>query len=144
MPSKSATEVKGKCKRSNKQANGSKGVFSGRIESSFVASAKLLSSTEFSLSSSDLFSSNTSATLLEMEKIMTMIIGESKELALDLEALIIATLDKIDSPVCWQLGEKVLLNCACKRYNIFIPDMEAKETIPSTSETSNLRNDTNS
>ncbi|GJZ30067.1 phospholipase-like protein [Tanacetum coccineum] len=55
--------------------------------------------------------SNTSATLLKMEKIMTMIIDESKELSLDLEALIIATLDKIDSPVCWQLGEKVLLNC---------------------------------
>ncbi|GJZ27320.1 phospholipase-like protein [Tanacetum coccineum] len=85
--------------------------------------------------------SNTSDTLLEMEKIMTMIIEESGELALDLEALIIATLDKIDSPVCWQLGEKVLLNCAAKLQPP-LPDMEAKETIPSTSETSNLRNDT--
>ncbi|GKD59302.1 phospholipase-like protein [Tanacetum coccineum] len=85
--------------------------------------------------------SNASATLLEMEKIMTMIIEESGELALDLEALINATLDKIDSPVCWQLGEKVLLNCAAK-LRPPLPDMEAKETIPSISETSNLRNDT--
>nr|GEY20687.1 hypothetical protein [Tanacetum cinerariifolium] len=85
--------------------------------------------------------SNVSATLLEMEKIMTMIIEESGELALDLEALINATLDKIDSPVCWQLGEKVLLNCAAK-LRPPLPDMEAKETIPSISETSNLRNDT--
>nr|GFB67573.1 hypothetical protein [Tanacetum cinerariifolium] len=75
------------------------------------------------------------------EKIMTMIIEESGELALDLEALINATLDKIDSPVCWQLGEKVLLNCAAK-LRPPLPDMEAKETIPSISETSNLRNDT--
>ncbi|GKA82208.1 phospholipase-like protein, partial [Tanacetum coccineum] len=104
---------------------------------SFVVSVKLLSSTEFS----DLFSSNTSATLLEMERIMTMIIDESKELALDLEALIIATLDKIDSPLCWQLGEKVLLNCAAKLQPRF-PNMEAKETIPSTSRTSNTRNNT--
>ncbi|GKE05681.1 phospholipase-like protein, partial [Tanacetum coccineum] len=58
--------------------------------------------------------SNTSATLLEMEKIMTTIIEESGELALNLKALIITTLDKIDSPVCWQLGEKVILNCAAK------------------------------
>ena len=53
-------------------------------------------STEFSLSSSDLFSSNTSATVLEMEKIMTMIIEEREELARDLEVLIIATLDKVN------------------------------------------------
>ncbi|PWA89488.1 phospholipase-like protein [Artemisia annua] len=90
------------------------------------------------LTSADL---NTSATLLEMEKIMTMIIEESKELAPDLETLIIATLDKIDSPVCWQLGKKVLRNCAGK-LQPRLPDMEAKETIPCTSETSNLRKDT--
>ncbi|GJX51622.1 phospholipase-like protein, partial [Tanacetum coccineum] len=85
--------------------------------------------------------SNTSDTLLEMEKIMTMIIVESGELALDLKALIITTLDKIDSPVCWQLGERVLLNCAAKLQPRLL-DMEAKETIPSISETSNLRKDT--
>nr|GEX16746.1 phospholipase-like protein [Tanacetum cinerariifolium] len=85
--------------------------------------------------------SNTSDTLLEMEKIMTMIIVESGELALDLKALIITTLDKIDSPVCWQLGERVLLNCAAKLQPRLL-DMEAKETIPSISEASNLRKDT--
>nr|GEX60282.1 phospholipase-like protein [Tanacetum cinerariifolium] len=58
--------------------------------------------------------SNTSDTLLEIEQIMTTIIVESGELALDLKALIITTLDKIDSPVCWLLGERVLLNCAAK------------------------------
>ncbi|PWA76334.1 phospholipase-like protein [Artemisia annua] len=76
-----------------------------------------------------------------MEKIMTMIIEEREELARDLEALLIATPDKIDSPGGRQLGEKVLLNCAAK-LQPRLPDMEAKETICCTSETSNLRNDT--
>ncbi|GKC15614.1 phospholipase-like protein [Tanacetum coccineum] len=85
--------------------------------------------------------SNTSDTLLEMEKLMTTIIVESGELAPDLKALIITTLDKIDSPVCWLLGKRVLLNCAAKLQPRLL-DMEAKETIPSISETSSLRNDT--
>ncbi|PWA44549.1 phospholipase-like protein [Artemisia annua] len=85
--------------------------------------------------------SNTSSTVLEMEKIMTMIIEEREEVGRDLEALIITTLDKIDSPVCRQLGGKVLMNCAAKLQPRLL-DMDAKETIPSTSETSNLRNHT--
>ncbi|XP_071696973.1 uncharacterized protein [Rutidosis leptorrhynchoides] len=56
---------------------------------------------------------NNTSSVLKMEKIMTMIIEESRE-ALALEALITTTLEKIASPICLQLGEKVLKNCAAK------------------------------
>ncbi|XP_071697055.1 uncharacterized protein [Rutidosis leptorrhynchoides] len=90
---------------------------------------------------------NDSYTVLKMEKIMTMIIEESEK-ALELEALIITTLEKIASPSCWRLGKKVLKKCAAK-LRPHLPDMaqdvsiafEAKETIPCTSDTSKLMND---
>ncbi|KAJ0614894.1 putative sister chromatid cohesion protein Pds5 [Helianthus annuus] len=53
--------------------------------------------------------SNSSAIVFEMEKIMTMIIDENKELAPELLRLIIT------SHVCWKLGEKVLMNYAAHR-----------------------------
>ncbi|GJS78060.1 phospholipase-like protein [Tanacetum coccineum] len=61
--------------------------------------------------------SNSSAIVLKMEKIMTMIIEESEERAPKLQALIVASLKKdnqIASPVGWQLGEKVLMNWTAK------------------------------
>lgn len=61
--------------------------------------------------------SNSSAIVLEMEKIMTIIIDENKELAHELVGLLVASLKKdkeIASPVCWQLGEKVLMNVAAQ------------------------------
>ncbi|XP_071698851.1 uncharacterized protein [Rutidosis leptorrhynchoides] len=87
--------------------------------------------------------SNDSYTVLKMEKIMTMIIEESEK-ALELEALIITTLEKVNkitSPICWQLGEKVLKKCAAK-LRTHLPDMaqdEVKETIPCTSDTSKFK-----
>ncbi|KAI3762786.1 hypothetical protein L1987_53227 [Smallanthus sonchifolius] len=48
-----------------------------------------------------------------MEKTMTMIIDESEELAAELLSLIdtiVKNDNRIASPVCWQLGEKVLMN----------------------------------
>nr|XP_043622837.1 uncharacterized protein LOC122594451 [Erigeron canadensis] len=59
--------------------------------------------------------SNSSAIVLKMEKIMTMIIEESKCLAPELVALLVTSVKKdnqIASPVCWQLGVKILTNCA--------------------------------
>ncbi|PWA34712.1 phospholipase-like protein [Artemisia annua] len=61
--------------------------------------------------------SNSSAIVLKMEKIMTMIIEESEDRAPELQGLIVASLKKdkqIGSPVCWQLGEKVLMNWFAK------------------------------
>nr|XP_043637363.1 uncharacterized protein LOC122608333 [Erigeron canadensis] len=61
--------------------------------------------------------SNSSAVILEMEKIMTMIIEESEELAPELVGLIVTNVKKdnqIASPVCWQLGLKVLMNGAAQ------------------------------
>ncbi|XP_071699622.1 uncharacterized protein [Rutidosis leptorrhynchoides] len=90
--------------------------------------------------------SNNSTTVHKMEGIMTMIIEESGE-ALALEALIITTLGKINkiaSPSCWQLGEKVLKNCDAK-LTPRSPDMAKDEAIVTnlcTSDTSQFRNDT--
>ncbi|PWA55242.1 phospholipase-like protein [Artemisia annua] len=61
--------------------------------------------------------SNSTAIVLHMEKIMTMLIEESEELAIELQALILASMTKDNqsaSPVCWQFGEKVLMICAAK------------------------------
>ncbi|KAI7728387.1 hypothetical protein M8C21_009464 [Ambrosia artemisiifolia] len=62
--------------------------------------------------------SNSSAIVYEMEKIMTMVIDENEELAPELLSLIITTMKsdyRIASHVCWQLGEKVLMNYAAHR-----------------------------
>ncbi|XP_071698446.1 uncharacterized protein [Rutidosis leptorrhynchoides] len=83
----------------------------------------------------------------KMEKIMTMIMEGSGE-ALALEALITATIEKVNkiaSPICWRLGQRVLKNCAAAKLRQIRPDMaqdEAKGTNPCTSDTSKLRNDT--
>ncbi|KAK1413125.1 hypothetical protein QVD17_34892 [Tagetes erecta] len=56
---------------------------------------------------------NSSAIVLKMEKVMTLIIEESDELKLELVDLLVTFLrnnNPIASPVCWQLGEKVLMN----------------------------------
>nr|XP_043636113.1 sister chromatid cohesion protein PDS5 homolog B-B-like [Erigeron canadensis] len=61
--------------------------------------------------------SNSSAIVYEMEKIMTMIIEESKELKHELQCNVVASVkrnNQITSHVCWQLGEKVLMNCAAQ------------------------------
>ncbi|XP_071698118.1 uncharacterized protein [Rutidosis leptorrhynchoides] len=81
--------------------------------------------------------------LLKMEKIMTMIIEESGE-ALALEALINTILEKTVSPICWQLGQKVLKNCDAKlrSHRTNMAQDEAKGTNPCTSDTNNLKNDT--
>ncbi|KAJ0805058.1 putative sister chromatid cohesion protein Pds5 [Helianthus annuus] len=62
--------------------------------------------------------SNSSDIIFEMEKIMTMIIDENKELAPELLRLIVTTMERdnqITSHVCWKLGEKVLMNYAAHR-----------------------------
>ncbi|MFS7911830.1 putative sister chromatid cohesion protein Pds5 [Helianthus anomalus] len=62
--------------------------------------------------------SNSSAIVFEMEKIMTMIIDEHKELTPELLRLIVTTMERdnqITSHVCWKLGEKVLMNYAAHR-----------------------------
>ncbi|KAI7726561.1 hypothetical protein M8C21_015612 [Ambrosia artemisiifolia] len=63
-------------------------------------------------------SSNSSAIVYEMEKIMTMIIDENEEFAPELLSLIVTTMKsdyRIAAHVCWQLGEKVLMNYAAHR-----------------------------
>ncbi|PWA94379.1 phospholipase-like protein [Artemisia annua] len=104
--------------------------------------------------------SNSTAIVLNMEKIMTMLIDESEELAIELQALILASMTKDNqsaSPVCWQFGEKVLMICAAKlkpvdRMSIAVYDypkmvahicetaseMVYNETIPFTTERSNM------
>ncbi|XP_071698578.1 uncharacterized protein [Rutidosis leptorrhynchoides] len=80
---------------------------------------------------------------LKMEKIMTMIIEESGD-ALSLEALINTILEKTVSPICWQLGQKVLKNCDAKlrSHRTNMAQDEAKSSNPCTSDTNNLKNDT--
>ncbi|KAL8225722.1 hypothetical protein R6Q57_018279 [Mikania cordata] len=61
--------------------------------------------------------SNSSAIVFEMEKIMTMIIDDSEEFGTELLSLIVRVVksdNRIASPVCLQLGEKVLLNYAAQ------------------------------
>ncbi|PWA94382.1 phospholipase-like protein [Artemisia annua] len=67
--------------------------------------------------SSDLLSSNSTAIVLNMENIMSMIIEKNEELAHVLQALVITSLKKDNqsgSPVCWKFGEKVLMICSGK------------------------------
>ncbi|KAG7998196.1 hypothetical protein I3843_01G246300 [Carya illinoinensis] len=52
-----------------------------------------------------------------METIMTMVIEESEEISLDLLIPLLSSVKKenqTDSPIAWQLGEKVITNCAVK------------------------------
>ncbi|PWA73961.1 phospholipase-like protein [Artemisia annua] len=61
--------------------------------------------------------SNSPAVVSKMEKILTMILGESKVFPHELVGLLTASVKKdnqIVSPVCSQLGEKVLKNCAAR------------------------------
>ncbi|KAI3763264.1 hypothetical protein L1987_53718 [Smallanthus sonchifolius] len=69
--------------------------------------------------------SNSSAIVFKMEEIMTMIIEESDELGLELVGLLVTFLknnNPIASPVCWQLGEKVLMNFGA-RFKPHLPNM---------------------
>lgn len=59
--------------------------------------------------------SNSCEVVHEMEKIMTMIIEESEKPKVELVGLLVMSVrncNQIKSPGCWQLGEKVLKNCA--------------------------------
>ncbi|GKA84394.1 phospholipase-like protein, partial [Tanacetum coccineum] len=61
--------------------------------------------------------SDSTANVLNVEKIITMIKEKSKKLAIELQALIRTSMKKDNqsgSPVCWQFGEKVLMICAAK------------------------------
>ncbi|KAI7746849.1 hypothetical protein M8C21_016306, partial [Ambrosia artemisiifolia] len=69
--------------------------------------------------------SNSSAIVLKMEEIMTMIIDEADELKLQLVDFLVTfpkNNNKIASHVCWQLGQKVLMNYAARSKPQF-PDM---------------------
>ena len=93
---------------------------------------------------------NSSAVVSEMEKIMTMIVVDSKEFPHELVALLTTRVNEdnqviiisqiftiigslfilrvtfflqIVSPVCWELGEKVLKNCAARLNKPHLPDM---------------------
>ncbi|GJW90259.1 phospholipase-like protein [Tanacetum coccineum] len=116
--------------------------------------------------------SNSTAIVLYMENIMSMIIEKNEELAHVLQALVITSLKKdnqIASPVCWQFGKKALMICAAK-LKLHLPDMardmsiavydypqmvaqicktasehnvmEVNEAIPYTNEANKLRKDT--
>nr|GEU60897.1 phospholipase-like protein [Tanacetum cinerariifolium] len=61
--------------------------------------------------------SNTFDVVLMMRQIMTTIIEESEPLNLELVDLLVMSVRKenqITSPVCWQLGDKILRKCAAK------------------------------
>nr|GEW73515.1 phospholipase-like protein [Tanacetum cinerariifolium] len=104
--------------------------------------------------------SNSTAIVLYMENILSMIIEKNEELAHVLQALVITSLKKdnqIASPVCWQFGKKALMICAAK-LKLHLPDMardmsialynyplyqrEVNEAIPYTNKANKLRKDT--
>ncbi|GJY77149.1 phospholipase-like protein [Tanacetum coccineum] len=95
--------------------------------------------------------SNSSDVVLKMKKILTIIIEESEPLNLELVDLLVASVRKenqIISPVCWELGNKVIKKCAAK-LKPFLRDKLAKEvyeslgeTIPSTTNTSKVMKNT--
>ncbi|PWA55245.1 phospholipase-like protein [Artemisia annua] len=81
--------------------------------------------------------SNSSAVVSEMEKIMTMIVAESKEFPHELVGLLTTRVNEdnqIVSPVCWELGEKVLKNCAARLNKPHLPDMSLRRFQHSKSE----------
>nr|GFA06886.1 hypothetical protein [Tanacetum cinerariifolium] len=80
--------------------------------------------------------SNSSAVVSKMEQIMTMIMGESKDLH-KLAGLLTASVklnDQIASPVSCQLGEKVLKNCAARLSKPHRTDMSVRDCENSQSE----------
>ncbi|GJV78718.1 phospholipase-like protein [Tanacetum coccineum] len=87
------------------------------------------------------------AIVLNMEKIMRIIVEESEKLAIELQDLLLTSIRKDNqsgSPVCWKFGQKVLMICAAKlkpidRRSIALCIFQGgKETIPSTTETSKV------
>ncbi|KAL9996535.1 putative sister chromatid cohesion protein Pds5 [Helianthus debilis subsp. tardiflorus] len=87
----------------------------------------------------------------QMETIMTMFIEESKEINPELvDLLITSARQKKDNqtaiPLCWQLVEQVIKNCADKlkpHLPNMVHDKVAEETITCTTEAKELKNDTN-
>ncbi|GJT41191.1 phospholipase-like protein [Tanacetum coccineum] len=80
---------------------------------------------------------NSPAVVSEMEKIMTMIVAESKEFPHELVGLLTTRVNEdnqIVSPVCWELGEKVLKNCAARLNKPHLPDMSLRRCQHSQSE----------
>ncbi|GKB51540.1 phospholipase-like protein [Tanacetum coccineum] len=62
--------------------------------------------------------------IIKMKKILTIIIEESEPLNLELVDLLVTSVRKenqIASPVCWELGDKVIKTCAAK-LKPFLPD----------------------